>query len=859
MPKNIIVFSDGTGNSAAKLFKTNVWRLYQALDLTAANQIASYDDGVGTSSVKVLAALGGAFGWGLKRNVLTLYKFLCRNYCSAQENPDKQNDAIYGFGFSRGAFTIRRLIGLVASEGLVTFASEEELDIRAAQAYRAFRKKCRSPRTTSAFRALRDGPMWLLNEARGIKHYDPADNKSVEAIRFLGLWDTVDAYGMPIRELKDGIDRYLWPLTFNDLTLSPKVTQACHALALDDERATFHPLVWDDSKEKNKNRIRQVWFAGVHANVGGGYANDALAHVPLMWIIKHAAVAGLTFKADVVGAYEEAANPFGKLYDSRAGAAAYYRYAPRRVDEKGYPERAQVHESVFRRMATGDDGYAPISLAPKLDVVVEHVPVPTAPGISRFSAFTVAATTVPDQVMSFAAFQAHVAAEATIAANGASTLHATVATSPAAMAPQRGAKAIIGLKPLTDERHALVLDTVWWRRVTYWLMLSLTAVIAFLPWLTLMPVSTQDLQWRDFGDAVADFLRLMLPVFLESWLTDLARRPITWGLVLVVLAVVYYWHRMLQERIRDRARQDWQLRAQKDRLIWFRQSRRRWRFWSLALLLVALGAVVYNAWVELGGGNFRHAVVAAVLATAFFFWRRRFDDQRLAKQKDGSYMETPGVGLSLARWLRRSKTVSWSFLFTTRQLIPFLFASAIVLTGVSVVNAVGFGLLNANGKICRGSGTDQMKRLAAGESASVMFDTADPCFATAVWLDGNAKYRIDISGNTDLKDGGIDVVDFDGFSSFDREVPFYMAAFTPLRRILSEDWFKPVARVSHNRTEEHMLGQHSTLVVPNNGGELFLYVNDAIVGLPRIWNHFYANNVGTATIAIHKVEEPPSY
>ena len=80
MAKKIVLFSDGTGNSSAKAQTTNVWRLFQALDQTKASQIAKYDDGVGTSSNKYLASIGGAFGWGLKRNVLDLYKFVCRNY-----------------------------------------------------------------------------------------------------------------------------------------------------------------------------------------------------------------------------------------------------------------------------------------------------------------------------------------------------------------------------------------------------------------------------------------------------------------------------------------------------------------------------------------------------------------------------------------------------------------------------------------------------------------------------------------------------------------------------------------------------------------------------------------------------------
>ena len=91
--RNIILLSDGTGNSAGKLFKTNVWRVYDALDLSNASQIAAYDDGVGTSSIKPLAVFGGAVGWGLKRNVLSLYTFLCGNY--------QPGDRIYGFGFSR--------------------------------------------------------------------------------------------------------------------------------------------------------------------------------------------------------------------------------------------------------------------------------------------------------------------------------------------------------------------------------------------------------------------------------------------------------------------------------------------------------------------------------------------------------------------------------------------------------------------------------------------------------------------------------------------------------------------------------------------------------------------------------------
>jgi hypothetical protein len=104
--KSIVLFSDGTGNSSAKLFKTNVWRMYEAVELdnsaAGREQIVHYDEGVGNSRIRPLAALGAVFGIGLKTNVLDLYRFACRNY--------QPGDEIYAFGFSRGAFTVRMLI-----------------------------------------------------------------------------------------------------------------------------------------------------------------------------------------------------------------------------------------------------------------------------------------------------------------------------------------------------------------------------------------------------------------------------------------------------------------------------------------------------------------------------------------------------------------------------------------------------------------------------------------------------------------------------------------------------------------------------------------------------------------------------
>ena len=138
--------------------------------------VAIYDDGVGTSSFKPLAILGGAFGWGLKRNILDLYKFVCRNYQSSE-------DEIFGFRFSRGAFTMRMVVGLIISQGLVRYETEAQLAKRAKDAYRAFRRENFHTvlRVERPFRWLRD--LLIPNS------YHKSENRTVERIRFIGLWD----------------------------------------------------------------------------------------------------------------------------------------------------------------------------------------------------------------------------------------------------------------------------------------------------------------------------------------------------------------------------------------------------------------------------------------------------------------------------------------------------------------------------------------------------------------------------------------------------------------------------------------------------------------------------------------------
>jgi uncharacterized protein (DUF2235 family) len=398
--KNIILLSDGTGNSASSPFKTNVWRLYQALDigpplLGGLGQVGFYDNGVGTETFKPLKLLGLALGIGVAANVKSLYTFLCRNY--------EPGDNIFLFGFSRGAFTVRILAGLVLRCGVVTAPSETELDQRVKLAYAEYKRD--ATRRATATRPWLIAGRILGGSSRGHGtdrisfNFEQKSEQHFPRIAFIGVWDTVDAYGMPVDELKEGIDRYVWPMTLADRHLSDHIDRVCHALSLDDERPTFRPVLWTDPTAR-PDRLLQVWFAGVHANVGGGYPDDGLAYVTLQWMMDEAAQFGLRFYPTLRAEYDDRADPHGEQYDSRSGLAGYYRYGPRDMDslcndtDHGVTiARLKVHDSVLERIRRRQVAYAPICVAKQPrgyelcgrsatpPVLVPRPPVESAPGI----------------------------------------------------------------------------------------------------------------------------------------------------------------------------------------------------------------------------------------------------------------------------------------------------------------------------------------------------------------------------------------------------------------------------------------------------------------------------------------------
>ncbi len=369
MPKNLVVCSDGTGNTAVKNRGTNVFKIFEAVDLNGHRsdphltpQIALYDDGVGTESFKPIKLAGGAFGFGLGRNVRQLYKELARIY--------DPKDQIYLFGFSRGAFTVRTLAGFIAKRGLLdpsNIATADDLEAAVKHEYREYRRG-RHPVLVDKFMPAGGGKARATADGQYLKHPDVR-------IRFIGVWDTVYAVGLPFH-LGDIVNSLVFRFKFTNFQLSPIVDQACHALAIDDERQTFFPLLWDERGEdpaRTPKRIEQVWFAGAHSNVGGGYPKQGMSLVALDWIMTRARPEGLRFVETDRALARDHANVDDKLYDPRAGLGIFYRWKPRNIPrlcgDRGVREPL-IHISVLERVAHGTDDYAPGNLPSEAVVAV---------------------------------------------------------------------------------------------------------------------------------------------------------------------------------------------------------------------------------------------------------------------------------------------------------------------------------------------------------------------------------------------------------------------------------------------------------------------------------------------------------
>jgi uncharacterized protein (DUF2235 family) len=321
MGKNIVVFSDGTGQKGGVKYNTNVYKLFNMVEDRTKRQVAFYDPGCGTDMRFVT---GNLFGKGFNRNIMDCYNFIFQNF--------EADDEIYLFGFSRGAATVRSLSGFISLFGILPKCRQDLVK----QAFRIYQIKNNEQKTEQA------------------KAFISRNSTMHCKIKFVGVWDTVAALGFPVKAISALLDRFM-PHLFHSYDLSKDVQYARHALAIDDERVTFHPLLWDKLNDDGTgDRMKQVWFCGVHTDVGGGYEKDDLSYISLAWMIQEATDKGLLLyeKGSPYKKYEKSIaklNPFGEMHDEQKGFfGKLFRRGLRswNVKTHGIPT---IHESVFER------------------------------------------------------------------------------------------------------------------------------------------------------------------------------------------------------------------------------------------------------------------------------------------------------------------------------------------------------------------------------------------------------------------------------------------------------------------------------------------------------------------------------
>jgi uncharacterized protein (DUF2235 family) len=264
MAKNIVFCADGTWNTSVN--GTNVYKLFKAC-LTTASQVPYYDDGVGADGTPIEKILGGAFGEGLFQKIKDGYSKIAQVY--------EAGDRIFLFGFSRGAFTARSLGGMIAAAGLPTKGFD---DAFVEAAFNAYRNKEQRAQILAGLQTP-----YALDDAK---------------LTMVGVWDTVGSLGIPA--IFGGVSPLIYG--FLDTNLHPDVLNAYQALAIDERRAEFPATLWTGATNPNQT-LEQVWFTGVHCDVGGGYPEHGLSDITLSWMLTKAAPLGLQLDPGVAAQY----------------------------------------------------------------------------------------------------------------------------------------------------------------------------------------------------------------------------------------------------------------------------------------------------------------------------------------------------------------------------------------------------------------------------------------------------------------------------------------------------------------------------------------------------------------------------
>jgi uncharacterized protein (DUF2235 family) len=352
--KRLVFCFDGTWNKLDAEYATNVVLTAESvLPLTRDNvaQVVFYDEGVGTSKFESLS--GGMFGAGLLRNMADGYRFLIFNY--------SPGDEIYVFGFSRGAYTARSFVGLIHTSGILLRGYASKVN----EAIELYRRRDSTPQFNErvlCFRRDNSPDICVTTEEQQWREKTgiPSQNTPALEIRYLGIWDTVGALGIPSRYfIAKALDK---KYEFHDTSLSPFVQSARHAVAIDERRKDFGPTLWDNTDELNRGRgadpgafdapYQQRWFPGVHSSVGGGGERRGLSDQSLDWILDGARAAGLVLDPQDSSRIFELKPDYTEFIENSTEQSLYYRLANRFVAADRLPGPAALHEvsmSVRRR------------------------------------------------------------------------------------------------------------------------------------------------------------------------------------------------------------------------------------------------------------------------------------------------------------------------------------------------------------------------------------------------------------------------------------------------------------------------------------------------------------------------------
>jgi uncharacterized protein (DUF2235 family) len=334
--KRIAIFCDGTWNTPdktedGKQCQTNVVKMASALSNASKDgtpQLLYYDTGIGSEGKISKRIFDGATGFGISGKILQAYLYIINNY--------EPGDELFLFGFSRGAFTVRSLAGLIRNSGVL---KTENLNLTE-KAFKIYRSRLPSfqPRAVEATLFRRT---YAVEETTRIK--------------FIGVWDTVGALGNPL---------YMKSLLsqrnqFHDTDLSSKVDNAFHALAIDEKRKNFEATLWLQQPHSAGQVLEQVWFPGVHSDVGGGYPEAGLSDQALIWMLGKAENCNLHFENITLN--PDPLSPIHETYSGFYTLVKKYFRPIQSADPKTGNTNEFLHPSVEQRY-NNDKNYRPDNL-----------------------------------------------------------------------------------------------------------------------------------------------------------------------------------------------------------------------------------------------------------------------------------------------------------------------------------------------------------------------------------------------------------------------------------------------------------------------------------------------------------------